>query len=73
MADRLSTLEKANYPRPDFIRRDWMSLDGKWEFAFPDQITGAFPQEYKDSSLPPNILVPYCYTAAAGGLGSARS
>lgn len=73
MADRLSTLEKANYPRPDFIRRDWMSLDGKWEFAFPDQITGAFPQEYKDSSLPSDILVPFCYSAAASGIGCAPS
>lgn len=27
------------YPRPQFVRNDWFSLDRKWKFGFGDQVT----------------------------------
>lgn len=28
---------REEYPRPDFVREEWMSLNGSWEFSYGDQ------------------------------------
>ena len=28
------------FPRPQFVRNNWLSLDGKWDFAFDDECIG---------------------------------
>ena len=33
-------MEKMNYPRPQFIREQWLDLNGPWAFAFDDQDDG---------------------------------
>ena len=30
------TAYRTEYPRPDFVRQDWLSLNGTWDFAFAD-------------------------------------
>lgn len=62
-------LEKAGYPRPDFVRRNFMSLDGEWEFAFLSQLGRPFPEGCLDRPLPGNITVPFSYTCKASGIG----
>lgn len=59
---------KASYPRPDFIRKNWMSLDGEWEFSLPSQLKHSFPDGYQDRPLPENITVPFCCTCKASGI-----
>ncbi len=50
-----------DYPRPDFYRRNWMSLDGEWEFSFDGEtVPKVFPLKIK---------VPYVYECARSGLG----
>ena len=34
MEKDVAVLHREEYPRPDFIREDWQSLDGVWEFSF---------------------------------------
>ena len=29
-----------DYPRPQFVRKDWENLNGTWDFAFDDAGTG---------------------------------
>ena len=29
-------IDKGSFPRPDFIRTDYQSLNGEWEFDFDD-------------------------------------
>ncbi len=43
------------YPRPDFQRKDWMSLNGKWEFGFNEVIHS-------------EIEVPFVYQCALSGV-----
>ena len=31
---------KKNYPRPQFVRENWMNLNGKWDFKFDDENIG---------------------------------
>jgi len=37
MTDRL---RDENYPRPQFIRNDWLNLNGEWEFEYDDALIG---------------------------------
>lgn len=50
-------LDVSNYPRPDFVREDWQSLNGIWEFSFD---TDVFDQKIK---------VPFVYQCTASGIG----
>lgn len=43
------------YPRPDFQRNDWMSLNGKWRFGF-------------DQLIDRDIEVPFVYQCALSGV-----
>ncbi len=63
--------EKAAYPRPDFIRENYLSLNGKWQFAFDDD--GEFYRKQKigeSTALPLEICVPFPYQSGASGIGS---
>ena len=63
-------LPKAEHPRPDFHRDRWLSLNGRWDFAFEDisllrreragksleSVPGEPPREFDYS-----IVVPFCH------------
>lgn len=58
-----------DYPRPQFVRSAWQSLNGLWQFAFDDSDAGiknrwmdAFPAER-------TICVPFTYETAMSGIG----
>ena len=36
-----------DYPRPQFVREKWFSLDGKWRFCFDDENIGEQKEYYK--------------------------
>jgi beta-galactosidase/beta-glucuronidase len=57
------------YPRPQFVRGDWISLDGKWDFAFDSENTGerrGYGGGFKKEC---DITVPYSYECEASGIG----
>ena len=33
-------IDRNEYPRPQFRRENWQSLNGEWEFAFDDKNDG---------------------------------
>jgi hypothetical protein len=51
------------YPRPDLVRADWLSLNGYWEYAV--RPSGTLPPEKYDRS----ILVPFPLESALSGVG----
>ncbi len=59
-----------NYPRPQFVRKGWSDLNGKWDFAFDDANIGekngwygkGFPKQMQ-------ITVPFSYQTEASGIG----
>jgi beta-galactosidase/beta-glucuronidase len=55
------------YPRPQLVRENWLSLNGKWKFAFDDD--NQF-ENYSDS-IPwsTEILVPFPPESTASGVG----
>ena len=63
-------IDRNEYPRPQFRREDWQSLNGEWEFAFDDKndgIKGGLWQGKK--ALPLKIRVPFSYQYPASGIG----
>jgi beta-galactosidase/beta-glucuronidase len=50
------------YPRPQFVRKDWMNLNGLWDFAIT-------PKDTKQpESFTTQILVPYPVESALSGI-----
>ena len=61
---------RPEYPRPQFVREDWLNLNGPWEFAFDDDDIGlqagwSEPERH----LAGEILVPCPFEAPASGIG----
>lgn len=57
------------YPNPQFMRKEWMNLNGEWEFQFDDTNSGEKEKWYADSTFPMKINVPFTYECEASGIG----
>lgn len=54
--------ERNEYPRPQFRRECWQSLNGEWEFDFGEK-------DSRNLSLKRTITVPFSYQYEASGIG----
>ncbi len=50
-----------DYPRPQFVRNDWASLNGIWNFGFDDGNKGEAEGWYKSFHREKEICVPFTY------------
>lgn len=50
-----------DYPRPQFVRNDWASLNGIWNFSFDDGNKGEAEGWYKSFHREKEICVPFTY------------
>ena len=65
-------IERKEYPRPQFRRENWQSLNGEWEFAFDDKNEGIKSGLWQgNKALPLKINVPFSYQYPASGVGDA--
>lgn len=64
---------RACYPRPDFRRETWMSLNGAWRFSFGDEEKDRMGQPPTLSQMPLTIEVPYVYQCELSGIGQTES
>lgn len=55
-------IQRNEYPRPQFRRDGWQSLNGEWEFDFGER-------DMNDLSLSRKINVPFSYQWEASGIG----
>nr|WP_321305663.1 sugar-binding domain-containing protein [uncultured Sphaerochaeta sp.] len=53
----MQVVPRGEYPRPNFIREHWLSLNGTWEFSFDQPIFNS------------QITVPFVYEATMSGIG----
>ena len=51
------------YPRPQLVRRDWLNLNGLWDFEITDRDTNKNSINYARK-----ILVPFCVESALSGI-----
>ncbi|MGI6641091.1 MAG: glycoside hydrolase family 2 protein [Limnochordia bacterium] len=59
---------RTEYPRPDFVREEWQSLNGTWDFAFDDErvISPRLVQFTEE------IRVPFPFQAKLSGIGDSQ-
>ena len=68
---------KKEHPNPQFERKSWVNLNGKWDFGFDYQKSGfrfsdsenAVLEIYKSCEYPYKINVPFCPESCLSGLG----
>lgn len=58
-----------DYPRPQFVRGDWMSLNGVWDFRFDDHNTGEQERWQETFAETHKINVPFTYETRLSGIG----
>ncbi len=61
-----------DYPRPQFIRQEWINLNGRWEFAFDDRHIGVSSKWFEDMPDTMPIEVPFTYETKDSGIGEER-
>lgn len=63
-------MKRKEYPRPQFVRREWQCLNGSWEFAFDDENRAQADHWELDSFRPEGrIEVPFCFESKLSGIG----
>ncbi|ABO65789.1 MULTISPECIES: glycoside hydrolase family 2 protein [Geobacillus] len=67
--NNVKVYNRTEYPRPQFKRKDWLNLNGKWSFAFDDENIGERNEWYKNLSTSMEIQVPFTYETKASGIG----
>lgn len=60
---------RKEYPRPDFVRQQWQTLNGTWLLSFDDENCG-LQEEWYRTGLPESqdILVPFAYQSETSGI-----
>lgn len=58
-----------NYPRPQFVRKKWLNLNGQWNFAFDDENIGEEEDWYSVMPAMAKIEVPFTYETKKSGIG----
>lgn len=58
-----------DYPRPQFVRSEWMNLNGQWSFGFDDDNEGEQAKWAEQFAGTRTITVPFTYETQASGIG----
>ncbi len=64
------TVPKTDYPRPSFVRNDWMNLNGEWQFEIDHSDTGNERKFWERTDFNSSILVPYAPESKLSGIGN---
>lgn len=57
-----------DYPRPQFVRKSWRSLNGAWDFSFDDENRGESERWYRSFPKARRIEVPFAYETERSGI-----
>jgi len=63
------TIQRSEYPRPQFVRENWLTLNGVWDFEYDDANVGLQEKWYEKSSFSKKINVPFAYQSELSGIG----
>lgn len=60
---------RKEYPRPQFYRKDWLNLNGKWSCDFSKNIKGFSQSKINKKKFTKTINVPFCPESKLSGIG----
>ncbi|MDX1933425.1 MAG: hypothetical protein SFU56_12520 [Capsulimonadales bacterium] len=61
------TVPRSEYPRPQFVRSDWLCLNGSWQFE-ADPGDSGLERGLRERDLAETIVVPFCPESALSGV-----
>jgi beta-galactosidase/beta-glucuronidase len=62
-------IPRPEHPRPDFMRAEWQTLNGRWDFEFDDSDRGLSERWYSGARrFSGSIQVPYCFQSKLSGI-----
>lgn len=62
-------IPRAEYPRPQFVRKDWYNLNGQWQFEIDNGRSGEVRGLQNEGvALSGSILVPFCPESKLSGV-----
>ena len=61
---------RPEFPNPQFERRDWMNLNGEWEFETDSGKSGDARGVQNKAHLAGKIIVPFCPESRLSGIGN---
>lgn len=61
-------MKRLEYPRPSLVRKEWMSLNGPWDFAFDDDNEGLANDFVHNGHYPLKINVPFAFQTEYSGI-----
>lgn len=64
-----TTVPRPEYPRPQFVRADWLCLNGAWQFEI-DQGDSGLDRGLLTRPLKQRITVPFCPESKLSGIGN---
>ena len=59
---------RSEYPRPSFVRENWLNLNGEWEFYNDTGASGADRKVYLSNKFDGRITVPFCPESKFSGV-----
>ncbi len=63
------SVPRPEYPRPQFVRSDWLCLNGEWQFEI-DGVDSGLERGLAERELSGRITVPFCPESSLSGIGS---
>ena len=63
-------IPRGEYPRPDRKRKNWICLNGEWDFEIDNARVGFYKKYYERTSLDGKITVPFCPESKLSGVGN---
>ncbi len=63
------TIPRSEYPRPQFVRSQWLCLNGEWQFEIDNSDSG-LARGLLQRELQERILVPFCPESPLSGIGN---
>jgi beta-galactosidase/beta-glucuronidase len=64
-----SNLPRPEYPRPQFVRADWVNLNGPWTYTFDFGQSGYQRAFESSQGFEDTITVPFCPESSLSGVG----
>jgi hypothetical protein len=62
-------IPRPEYPRPQMARKEWLNLNGPWEFELDPKQTGEKRKLPGGGKFKQQIVVPFCPESSLSGLG----
>ena len=69
MAGTPDSMPRPEYPRPQFVREDWVNLNGTWSYEFDFSRSGMDRRLFESEGFEGSITVPFAPQSELSGVG----